>query len=170
LIVLDDTARFVRRFVVVTPRPGGRGRALDGAHLRNRRVRHDPVSGADERREAFRQVPLLEVLELLVRAPLSAVNMSDAVLFRAVESLQPTLLLDEADAIFGAKSKEREDLRGMLNAGWRRGAKSLRMGGGNHTTLEHFAVFCPKVFAGIGNYLPDTLADRTRWRSTVERD
>ncbi len=161
MIVLDDTARFVRRFVVVTSVQADTV-ALWTAHTYAvdafDTTPYLALTSAEKRSGKSR---LLEVLELLVRSPLSAVNMSDAVLFRAVESLQPTLLLDEADAIFGAKSKEREDLRGMLNAGWRRGAKSLRMGGGNHTTLEHFAVFCPKVFAGIGNYLPDTLADRT---------
>ena len=29
------------------------------------------------------------------------------------------------------------------------------------TTLERFEVFCPKVFAGIGAALPDTIADRS---------
>jgi Protein of unknown function (DUF3631) len=104
---------------------------------------------------------LLEVLELVVHACLAAVNMSDAALFRVIAKEKPTLLLDEADAIFGAKARDREDLRGMLNAGWRRGAKAYRMGGPNNRTLEPFPVFCPKAFAGIGSYLPDTLADRT---------
>jgi hypothetical protein len=104
---------------------------------------------------------LMEVLELLVRSPLPAANLSDAVLFRVIAARTPTLLLDEADAIFGNKGREREELRGMLDAGWRRGAKAYRMGGANKTTLEEFAVFCPKAFAGIGSYLPGTLADRS---------
>jgi len=73
---------------------------------------------------------------------------------------QPTLLLDETDAIFGPKARDREDLRGMLNAGYRRGAVAWRMGGANNTTLEAFPVYCAKAFAGIGS-LPDTLADRS---------
>ena len=40
-LVLDDLAGFVRRFVVITRRAGGRGRALDRAHPRDRRGRHD---------------------------------------------------------------------------------------------------------------------------------
>jgi hypothetical protein len=98
------------------------------------------------------------VLGLLVHEPLSASNISDAALFRAIESLNPTLLLDEADAIF--KARDREDLRGMLNAGYRRGAVAYRMGGANKTTLDAFPVFCPKAFFGIGDFLPDTLSDR----------
>jgi hypothetical protein len=99
-----------------------------------------------------------EVLELLVHEDLPAANISDAALFRAIEKLTPTLLLDEADAVF--KAREREDLRGMLNAGYRRGAVAYRMGGANKTTLEAFPVFCAKAFFGIGDFLPDTLVDR----------
>jgi hypothetical protein len=101
---------------------------------------------------------LREVLEVLVREPLAVSNISDAALLRAVAKLTPTLLLDEADAIF--KARDREDLRGMLNAGYRRGATVLRMGGASKTRLEKFPVFCPKAFFGIGDFLPDTLVDR----------
>src|SRR4029077_18577129 len=79
---------------------------------------------------------LLEVLELLVHEPLPTANISDAALFRAISELGPTLLLDEVDAIFGPKARDREDLRGMLNAGYRRGAVARRMGGPKMTTLE----------------------------------
>lgn len=72
----------------------------------------------------------------------------------------PTLLFDEIDAIFGPKAGEKEDLRGLLNAGYRRGVRVHRMGGPKMTTLEEFEVFCAKVFAGIGD-LPDTIADRS---------
>jgi hypothetical protein len=107
---------------------------------------------------------LLEVIELLVRAPLPTASISDAALYRAIDALSPTLLLDEADGIFGKRNgNEREDLRRLLNAGWRRGAVARRMGGARMTTLEEFPVFCPKAFAGIGDYLPDTLSDRAIW-------
>jgi hypothetical protein len=68
-------------------------------------------------------------------------------------------LFDEIDAIFGAKARDREDLRGMLNAGYRRGAVAYRMGGANNRTLEAFNVYAPKAFAGIGE-LPATIRDR----------
>jgi hypothetical protein len=35
------------------------------------------------------------------------------------------------------------------------------MGGANKTTLETFPVFCAKAFFGIGDFLPDTLVDRS---------
>jgi hypothetical protein len=95
-----------------------------------------------------------------VRDPLPTASLSDAALFRAIEKLEPTLLIDEVDAVFGRKSRDREELRGILNAGYRRGAVALRMGGPNNTELQKFNVYCPKAFAGIGDSFPDTIADR----------
>jgi hypothetical protein len=97
-----------------------------------------------------------------VRAPISTVNISDAALFRVIDAKAPTLLFDEVDSIFNEKARERglrDDLRALLNAGYRRGEHVFRMGGGNKTTLEDFAVFCAKALAGLGS-LPPTLASR----------
>jgi hypothetical protein len=47
----------------------------------------------------------------------------------------------------------------MLNAGYRRGAVTHRMGGQRMTELQVFPVFCAKAFALIGE-LPDTIGDR----------
>jgi hypothetical protein len=105
---------------------------------------------------------LLEVLHQLARQPLSTMNISDAALFRAMNQRKPTLFLDEVDAIFNPKARERgtkDELRALLNAGYRRGQVVLRMGGGNHTTLEAFEVFGAKALAGLGT-LPLTLASR----------
>ena len=68
--------------------------------------------------------------------------------------------MDEVDAIFGPKARDREDLRGMLNAGYRQGTVIYRMGGARMNVLQEFPVFCAKAFAGIGA-LPDTIADRS---------
>ena len=82
-------------------------------------------------------------------------NISDAALFRAVAELSPTLLMDEVDAIW--KSREREELRGLLNAGYRRGAVAHRMGGANNRNLETFPVFSPKAFAGARRAVTERL-------------
>lgn len=103
---------------------------------------------------------LLEVMELLVHQPMPTANISDAALFRAIAKLKPTLLFDEIDSVFGDKARDREDLRGMINAGYRRGALCYRMGGANNRVLEAFDVFCAKAFAGIGE-LPQTIRDRS---------
>jgi hypothetical protein len=156
--ILDDVVAFIRRFVVMDEAQAD-AVALWVAHTHAADAAESTpylaVTSAEKRSGKTR---LREVLELLVHNALPASNISDAALFRAVDKLSPTLLLDEADAVF--KAREREDLRGMLNAGYRRGAVAYRMGGANKTKLEDFPVFCPKAFFGIGDFLPDTLVDR----------
>jgi Protein of unknown function (DUF3631) len=105
---------------------------------------------------------LLEVLQEIARVPRTTMNISDAALFRVIEAERPTLFLDEVDAVFNPKARERgtkDDLRALLNAGYRRGQVVYRMGGGNRTQLESFAVFGAKALAGLGD-LPPTLASR----------
>ena len=104
---------------------------------------------------------LLDCLALMVRDPWAAVQPSEAVLYRKISGACPTLLLDEADTIFtgGRNDDNKEGLRAMLNAGFQRSATVPRCVGANHE-IRDFAVFCPKVIAGIGR-LPDTVADRS---------
>jgi Protein of unknown function (DUF3631) len=158
--VLDHAAAFVRRFVVVTDEQSAtlalwtfHTWALEAADV----TPYIAISSPEKRSGKTR---LLEVLALLARAPLPTANVSDAALFRVIEARAPTLLMDEVDAVFGPKARDREDLRGLLNAGYRRGTPALRMGGAKMTDLQEFATFCPKAFSGIGR-LPDTIADRS---------
>jgi hypothetical protein len=103
----------------------------------------------------------LEVLKLLVRDPLFAVNISDAALFRVIEARRPTVLHDEIDAVFGPKARDREDLRAMLNAGYERGATVQRcVGDGSRQRVESFPVFTPVAMAGLGK-LPETIEQRS---------
>lgn len=104
----------------------------------------------------------LEVLHLLVPAPMHAVNMSAAALFRVVDERQPTLLLDEADTYLGPMSaKQHEDLRGLINAGHRRGAMVYRGEvAGKTVKVAEFPAFAACALAGIGD-LPDTILDRS---------
>jgi len=102
---------------------------------------------------------LLDCLALLVRNVWRAVSMSVAALFRTIEKDQPTLLMDEVDAVFKKGNEDgNEDLRAMLNAGFERGSKVRRCVGPNFD-VKDFAVFCPKALAGIGK-VPDTVSDR----------
>ena len=102
---------------------------------------------------------LLEVLELLCRAPKRAANVSPAALYQTIEGHQPTLLIDEADAIFGRSGERNEELRGVLNAGNMPGSPVSR--GGKDGEPVEYDVYCPKVIAGIATgSLPDTIRDR----------
>jgi hypothetical protein len=158
--LLDALAVFVRRYVVLRAEQGDavalwivHSHASDAAEA----TPYLSIRSAEKRSG---KSLLLEVLGLLAARPLTTANISDAALFRAITAQHPTLLFDEVDAIFGPKARDREDLRGLLNAGYRRGGLVHRMGGAQKTTLEAFEVFCPKALAGIGR-LPDTVADRS---------
>lgn len=104
----------------------------------------------------------LEVLELVVPNPKNTVNMSGAVLFRLVGGDdRVTLLMDEADTYLGWKvAREHEDVRGLVNAGHRRGASAYRMQMEGGATVQEFPAFAPVALAGIGD-LPDTIIDRS---------
>lgn len=105
----------------------------------------------------------LDCLELLAPNPFRAVTPSEAVVYTVLSQRpRPTLLLDEADAIFGKGTSERyEGLRAILNAGNRQGTPVLRVRmEGSNREIESFDVFGPKAIAGIGK-LPDTVTDRS---------
>jgi hypothetical protein len=69
--------------------------------------------------------------------------------------------LDETDSAFKSDKEYSEALRGILNAGYRRGGvASLCVKQAGDFELAEFPTFCPKALAGIGE-LPDTIADRS---------
>lgn len=106
---------------------------------------------------------LQEVIAETCHRPLRTANCSTAALVRSIGSDDPpTILLDEADTVFGgrkaAKDSVAEDLRGFINAGHSRGAPYLRWDM-NSRALEECPTFAMAVIGGIGN-MPDTIEDR----------
>jgi hypothetical protein len=100
-----------------------------------------------------------DIISLFVPRSLSTENVSVAVLFRLIEKYKPIVLADECDAWL----RDNEELRGLLNAGHRRGGMVYRCeGDGNE--VRGFNVFAPVVLCGISkhnNKLPETLLDRS---------
>ncbi|WP_406364313.1 DUF3631 domain-containing protein [Streptomyces sp. NBC_01579] len=101
---------------------------------------------------------VLDVLHETVHQPMMTVNTSPAVVFRVIGKNPPTLLVDEADTIFGPKAGDKEDLRGLLNAGHQRNRPAWRISGPEHKPTA-FPTFAMAALAGIGD-LPDTIMDR----------
>lgn len=104
----------------------------------------------------------LEVSELLVPRPVEAVNVTPAYLFRKVGDPKgaPTILYDEIDTVFGPKAKDNEEIRGLLNAGHRRGAVAGRcVVKGKQVETEEIPAYCAVALAGLGG-LPDTILSR----------
>lgn len=103
---------------------------------------------------------LLDIVEGTCANPLITVNASTAAVYRSIGSDDPpTLLVDEADTIFGGKAAEaNEELRGLLNAGHQRNRPTIRWDNTNRK-VEKIATFAMAALAGIGA-MPDTIEDR----------
>jgi hypothetical protein len=104
---------------------------------------------------------VLEVLDLLVPESVFCLNARPATIFRTLALRQITLLADECDAIFRYRStdEQNEDLRALLNAGYKRGAVIPRCVGPKHE-VQNFKVYCATALAGLGD-LPDTIMSRS---------
>jgi hypothetical protein len=105
----------------------------------------------------------LEITELLVPSPVLAVNVSPAYLIRRIGAEEGvTVLFDEIDTVFGPRAKENnEDIRALLNAGYRRGAVVGRcVMQGSIAIPEELPAFAPVALAGLGT-LPDTVLSRS---------
>ncbi|MGH3511181.1 MAG: DUF3631 domain-containing protein [Acidimicrobiales bacterium] len=101
---------------------------------------------------------LLDAVEALCRDPFITVNSSPAAVYRSISEDPPTMLVDEADTIFGPKADGNEDLRGLLNAGHQRNRPAKRYDAASNR-VESIPTFAMAALAGIGA-MPDTIEDR----------
>jgi Protein of unknown function (DUF3631) len=161
--LLDDVEQFLARFVAYPSEAARIAHVLWVAHAhlmgewestpRIAFLSPEPASGKSR---------ALEVTSSLVPRPVHAVNCSPAYLFRKVSDPDglPTILYDEIDTVFGPKAKDNEDIRGMLNAGHRRGATAGRcVVRGKQVFTEELPAYAPVALAGLDD-LPDTIASR----------
>jgi Protein of unknown function (DUF3631) len=162
--ILDGVHDFLDRFVIYPSKEAHDAHVLWIAHThvmeawestpRIAFLSPEPSSG---------KTRALEVAELLVPNPVEAINVTPAYLFRKVgdDNAKPTILFDEIDTIFGPKAKENEEIRGLLNAGHRRGAVAGRcVVHGTQVLTEEIPAFCAVALAGLG-WLPDTILSRS---------
>ena len=101
---------------------------------------------------------LLDVIDYLAPRSLLTSNVTPAVIFRAIESAKPTLLIDEADTFIDGNN----ELRGILNSGHRKNGgvlRTVKVDGGGYDPRK-FTTWAATVIAMIGK-LPGTLADRS---------
>jgi hypothetical protein len=160
---LDQTVAFLRRYVAFSQPEQADAVALWVGHTWTyEQFDTTPYLAIQSAERRSGKTRLLECLRLLVREALPAAGASMAALIRVIHSEHPTLLLDEADAIFNRRNADAgEDIRGLLNNGYRRGTPYLKVvGEGKKMHVERFDVFCPKAIASIGR-LPDTVQDRS---------
>lgn len=104
---------------------------------------------------------LLDIIEATCYWPRMTVNASPSAIYRSIGLVPgdpPTILLDEADTVFGPAAGDHEDLRGILNAGHQRNRPALRYDAAARS-VEEIETYAMAALAGIGR-MPDTIEDR----------
>jgi hypothetical protein len=100
---------------------------------------------------------LLDLLEHLADRACRSDGITAAALYRRIDRLAPSMLMDEMDTRLHGESGEL--LRGVLNSGFCRGGRITICVGDDHEE-RNFRTFCPKVLSGIGR-LWDTVQSRS---------
>jgi hypothetical protein len=159
--LLNDTRAFIRRFCVLPDEHCltavtlwvGHAHMVKHFHTTPRLIMSSPEAGSGKTR-------VLEVIDLMVPQNMLMLSPTPSTIFRKLAKEQITLLIDECDTIFRPRGKDdsNEDLRALLNSGYRRGAKIPRCVGPKHDVVD-FDVFAAVALAGLGD-LPDTLMSR----------
>jgi hypothetical protein len=131
-------------------------------------VHHDLIYLAISPRLAIQAVApmcgkstLLELCDHLVCRPLLAASLTPAVVYRAIDKLKPTLLIDEADKFM--RSNRNPELVGILNASHHRRTavvpRNVPLPDGSWE-IKLFSAWCTYAFTGVGR-LEDQLQSRS---------
>lgn len=161
--VLDEVAAFVARFNAFPSEHCAPMLALWYAHTHA--AEHFYVTPRlilDSAEPGSGKTRVLEVAQFLVAAPEMTISATTAALFRMVSEGPITILFDEVDAIFNTKNGgNHEDLRALLNAGYKRSATVSRcVGDARAMKVEKFPVYAPAALAGIAGHMPATITTR----------
>jgi len=160
-LILDKTRDFIARFCAFPDEHSLNAVTLWVAHAHmHGNFDTSPRLAALSPEPGSGKTRLLELLENLTPEPMFVFGASTAALFRSMADREVTLLFDEVDTIFTRRGKDdqNEDLRALLNVGYRNGATIPRCVGPKHE-VQSFSVFAPAALAGLGD-LPDTLMSR----------
>ncbi|MBV9140040.1 MAG: DUF3631 domain-containing protein [Pseudonocardiales bacterium] len=161
--ILDELTAFITRFSVFPSEHCAPTLALWYAHTHAAEQFYvTPRLVLDSAEPGSGKTRVLEVAQYLVRAPEMTISATPAALFRLVSLGPITILFDEVDAIFNPKNGgNHEDLRGLLNAGYKRSATIARcVGDAKNIKVERFPVYAPAALAGIAGAMPSTITTR----------
>ena len=162
--LLDLIRAFLRRFIVYPSEAASYAHVLWIGHThllpaffttpRLAVLSSDPGSGKSR---------LLEMTAMLVARAIFCVQSTPAYITRKIRDseVEPTLLYDEIDTIFGPTARGSEDLRAVFNSGYRRGAvRGVCFSEKGKTYTEELPLFCPAALGGLGT-LPETIMSRS---------
>lgn len=159
--IIEEVIDFIKRFVIFQDQAHYETLALWILHTHTFDAAYaTPYIYVKSAEKQSGKTRVIEVAQMLARNSVTTANTSPSSLFRLIESQQPTIFLDEVDAVFTGAANE--DLRGMLNSGYKRNGSVLRtVPGADGGEVRAFSTFAPKLLAGIDNgAIPDTIADR----------
>ncbi|MBD8057231.1 DUF3631 domain-containing protein [Rhodococcus ruber] len=167
--ILDDVTEFLRWYSVYPDEHCASAYALWLAHthavsafyVSPRIIFSSPEPGSGKTRD-------LELGALLAHNPRLTISATTAAIYRRISAsvdegeMPPTFFYDEVDAIFGrGASPQTEDLRALLNAGYKRGATVDRCeGDAKNMKVREFPVFAPAALAGLAGNMPATITTR----------
>ncbi|MGV9715176.1 DUF3631 domain-containing protein [Rhodococcus pyridinivorans] len=167
--VLDDVMAFLRFYSVYPNEYCAPAYALWIAHthastafyISPRIIFSSPEPGSGKTRD-------LELGALLAHKPKLTISATTAAIYRRIAQstdageLPPSFFYDEVDAIFGrTSSPQTEDLRALLNSGYKRGATVDRCeGDAKNMKVREFPVFAPAALAGLAGNMPATITTR----------
>ncbi len=153
--LLDAIAKAITGYVVM-PFASAVSAALWGVHAHAFEASYiSPRLAITSPEKRCGKTTLLRLMQALVPKPLPAANITAAALFRTVEAVRPSLLIDEADTFL----KENEELRGVINSGHASDGQVIRLVGDGFEPRA-FSTWCPTAIAAIGS-LPGTIEDRS---------
>jgi hypothetical protein len=161
--VLDAVCAFLSRFSVFPDQHCAPTLALWYAHTHAvDQFYVTPRLVLDSAEPGSGKTRVLEVAQHLVAVPEMTISATTAALFRLVAMGPITILFDEVDAIFNPKNGgNNEDLRGLLNAGYKRSATIARcVGDAKNMKVQRFPVYAPAALAGIAGAMPATITTR----------
>jgi hypothetical protein len=155
---LEEACQFIGRFSVLPSRAAGHLIPLWAAHCWIYQAFTDtPRLSISALGYGAGKTRVMELTNLLCPNPQMMAKITGPALYHIIDERRPApLALDEADVIFGGGQRG-DDLRGVLNAGYKYNGSVTRVVKGE---AADFGVFCPVIFAGKGQ-LPRSLEDRS---------
>ena len=167
--ILDDVTAWVQHYVAFSTPHAAPTVALWAAHtwrvldfyVSPRLILSSAEPGSGKTR-------VLELLNLVSHFPRLTISATAPALYRRIAAsadegkLPPTILFDEVDAVFSkGASPNHEDLRALLNSGYKRGSTVDRCkGDAKNMEVVEFPVFAPVALAGLAGNMPATITTR----------
>jgi putative DNA primase/helicase len=152
-VLLTETTAQVRRYVVIHDDAAVLAITLWIAFAWVHEIAvHSPILRITSGDADTGKTTLCGVLRYLTPRAYAAAEPTGPSLYRFVDQVHPTLIIDDADNLFLRKP----DLVHIINVSWTR--DSAKIPRQVHNSTYWFDAFCPKIFAGIGLALkPATL-------------